>query len=346
MKKTKKEKKSKKSLKIFFGVIVVLVLAYTVCALLPKQQNYTCDNPLLKGEGELPDLIAHRGGDEEFPGNTLEAFYNAYSINPDVIMETDVNITKDGVLILLHNTQLDRTTNVTGLASDWNYTDLVAQRVDFGYENPTSDGWLDGEREHFNVDGVNKYPTDVAYPDGVSPRDDEVFLVTTLEELIVAFPNSRISVEIKQDGELGLKAVKEAVRILTKHDAFDRVNLASTHTEIYDEYQRMAKAGEVPETFMYSPGLMGVAKFYALHILGLDSLFFDGIAVLQIPDEQYGLNFATAELIKTAHEHNVAVQYWTINDEEDMRFLISIGADGIMTDCPSKLQAIYDEMSK
>lgn len=337
------ETRKRKGLKRVALILAILVLAYTVCAFLPPKQNFPIENPLLKAEGELPALVAHRGGNDEFPGNTLEAFYHAYSIDPDVIMETDVNITKDGVLILLHNTQLDATTNVTGLASDWNYTDLLAERVDFGYKNPTEDGWLDGEREHFNVDGVNKYPTDVSYPEGVSPRDEEIFLVTTLEELITAFPNNRISIEIKQEGELGIKAVREAVRVVEKHDAFDRVIFASFHTEVYKEYKKMAKAGEVPDRFMYSPGMMGIVKFYSLYILGLDSLFFDGVAVLQIPMEKYGFNFATKRLIDAAHEHNVAVQYWTVDDEEDMRHLIEIGADGIMTDRPTKLREVYND---
>jgi hypothetical protein len=79
--------------------------------------------------------VAHRGGDGEFPGNTLEAFYNAYSVDERVIMETDINITKDGVLILNHETSLDKRTNVKGNISDWNYTDLIAERVNFGYHN-------------------------------------------------------------------------------------------------------------------------------------------------------------------------------------------------------------------
>ena len=54
--------------------------------------------------------------------------------------------------------------------------------------------------------GTEKFPTDVPYPAGVSPRDEKVFLATTLEELITTFPNKRINVEIKQSGETGLRA--------------------------------------------------------------------------------------------------------------------------------------------
>lgn len=323
-------------------LLVLVLFAYTVVALLPAPRNYGGDNPLLK-DGELPIVVAHRGGRDEFPQNTLEAFYNAYSIDENVIMETDVNITKDGVLILLHNELLDATTNVTGLASDWNYTDLIAERVDFGYDNPTEDTVLAGDREYFTVNGERRFPTDVSYPDGVGPRDEEIYLATTLEELLVAFPESRISVEIKQSGELGLKAVAEAIRLLEKYDAFDRVILASFHSEIFKEFKRLQKQNLVPDEFMYSPGIIGIAKYFALVTLGIDSVYLDGIAVLQIPMEEVSINFATKRVVDTAHKHNIAVHYWTINDEEEMRTLIELGADAIMTDNPSLLKKILEE---
>ncbi|MBQ7343927.1 MAG: hypothetical protein IJW53_04080 [Clostridia bacterium] len=323
-------------------ILLILFAAYAVIAVLPAPKNYKGENVLL-ADGDLPIIVAHRGGRDEFPQNTLEAFYNAYSIDKNVIMETDVNLTKDGVLILLHNELLDGTTNVTGLASDWNYTDLIEQRVDFGYDNPTEDTVLAGEREYFTVDGERRLPTDVSYPEGVEPRDTEIYLATTLEELLVAFPENRISVEIKQSGEIGLKAVAEAIRLLEKYDAFDRVILASFHSEIFDEFKRLQKQDLVPDEFMYSPGIMGIAKYFAMMTLGIDSLYLDKIAVLQIPMEEYGFNFATKRLIDVAHEHNLAVHYWTIDDEDEMRLLIEIGADAIMTDNPSVLKKVLEE---
>ncbi len=338
--------KSKKGLKITALILGILIVAYVIIALLPRPQNYKLDNNMMK-ESEMPLLIAHGGGNKEFPDNTLEAFYNAYSVDPRVMMETDVSITKDGVVILSHDTALDRKTNVRGNISDWNYTDLIEQRVDFGYTNPTEDGKLSGEREHFKgPDGKEKYPTDVTYPEGVEPRDEEIFFATTLEELIIAFPENRINVEIKQSGEWGFKALKEIIRLLEKHDAFDRVVLASFHSELYDEYKRMQAAGEVPEKFMYSPGTAGVATFFVLHLLKLDIFFTDGMCVFQLPTEEYGLNLATESLIKTAHKHNLAVHYWTINDVEEMKMLISIGADGIMTDYPHRLKEVYENYSE
>lgn len=207
-KKDSRRKNNRKiSWKKVLTVAAVVIACYGVIALFPRFDNFKLDNSMMK-EGELPLLIAHGGGNKEFPDNTLEAFYNAYSVDNRVMMETDVSITKDGVVILSHDTTLDRKTNVTGNIIDWNYSDLIEQKVDFGYTNPTQSGKLNGERKHFtDENGVEKYPVDVEYPEGVEPRDEQVFLATTLEELIVSFPENRINVEIKQSGETGLKAL-------------------------------------------------------------------------------------------------------------------------------------------
>ncbi|MBQ8616087.1 MAG: hypothetical protein IJ418_01115 [Clostridia bacterium] len=340
--------KTKKRLKKLGIVLLALVVAYGAIALWPKPQNYALTNPMLK-TGDMPMLIAHGGGNKEFPDNTLEAFYNAYSVDPNCMMETDVSITKDGVVILSHDTRLDRKTNVTGNIIDWNYADLMAQKVDFGYTNDTTDMVLDegAQLERFTtLEGNHVTPLDVPYPDGVIARDPEVFLATTLEELILAFPNNLINVEIKQEGETGMTALKEVIRLLEEHDAFDRVVLASFHDDIYAEYKRMVAAGEVPAEFMFSPSLGGAATFYAMQLLNVDVFFTDKTSVLQLPTEKYGLNLATKGVIESAHEHNIAVQYWTINDPDEMRMLIDLGADGIMTDYPHRLQEVYNSYTK
>ena len=298
----------------------------------------------MRKEGDLRILIAHGGGNREFPDNSLEAFYNAYSVDSRVMMETDVSITKDGVIILSHDTTLDRKTNVTGAIADWNYSDLMAQKVDFGYTNPTKSGQLNGERKKFTgPDGREKTPLDVTYPAGVKPRDEQVFLATSLEELLVAFPESRVNVEIKQSGDLGIRALREVLRLLDQYDAFDRVVVASFHEEIYDEFQRLQKAGEVPGEFMYSPAYDAATAFFVLQLLKLDLFFPDDLCVFQLPTEQYGLDLATRSMVWSANRNNMAVHCWTINEPEEMRELIAIGADGIMTDYPHRLAEVYAE---
>ena len=346
----------KRFLKVLGVAVLAIALAWLVCFLLPRPQNFTLANPMLK-DSELPILIAHGGGNKEFPDNTLEAFYNAYSVDPRVMMETDVSITKDGVVILSHDVRLDRKTNVTGAIADWNYADLIAQKVDFGYTNNTkSQVLVEGSElvKFTTLEGNTVTPLDVTYPEGVQPRDEEVFLATSLEELIVSFPNNRINVEIKQEGETGMRCMKEILRLLEKHNAWDRVVLASFHNDIYAEYQRLQKADEVPETFMCSPGLGNAAMFYVMQLLGLDVLFQDDMCVFQLPIDydlsagpiELTIDLATQHLVDVAHKHNLAVHYWTINDKDEMRMLIGIGADGIMTDYPHRLAEVYAEYTK
>ena len=353
----RKQKKSHRGWKIFGCIVLALVIVYAVIALLPRPQNFALENNPMRKTGELPILISHGGGNREFPDNTLEAFYNAYSVDPTTMMETDVSITKDGVVLLSHDTRIDRKTNQTGYIIDWNYTDLIAQRVDFGYTNKTkSQKLVEGsELVKFTTDGgVAVTPMDVTYPEGVSVeslgRDPEVFLATTLEDLLVNFPENKINVEIKQEGEEGLKCLEAILVLLEKYDAWDRVVLASFHNEIYAEYQRLQAAGEVPETFMCSPGLGNAALFYVLQLLKLDVFYGEDTCVLQLPttyDLEIGgmeltIDLATQGLIDAAHAHNLSVHYWTINDPEEMRMLIDLGADGIMTDYPHRLQEVYD----
>lgn len=339
--------KNKKSIKITALILAIVILAYLFIAFFPRIDNFKGENPMMK-EGELPILIAHGGGNKEFPDNTLEAFYNAYSVDSRVMMETDVSITKDGVVILSHDTTLDRKTNVTGAIADWNYSDLISQKVDFGYTNPTKSGVLNGERVKFvGADGKEKTPLDVEYPEGVTPRDESVFLATSLEELITSFPNNKINVEIKQSGELGIKCFEEILRLLEKHNAYDRVVLASFHDELYQTYLQYIKEDKVPNNFMCSPGTDGVTKYVILRLLGLDVFFGDKMCVFQLPTEEEaaGITFdlSTKALIRNAHRHNLAVHYWTINDKEEMKELIDMGADGIMTDYPHRLKEVYNE---
>jgi glycerophosphoryl diester phosphodiesterase len=78
----------------------------------------------------------------------------------------------------------------------------------------------------------------------------------------------------------------------------------------------------------------------------LDVFYNDEVAALQIPMSQSGINLATRSLVRKAQRHNIAVHYWTIDDEADMRKLIKIGADGIMTNVPSKLAKVLNEETK
>lgn len=327
--------------KIMLSVLLVLAVVYTVIVFLPKGKSVDGVNPFIRLENERPILVAHAGGNLEFPANTLEAFYNAYSIDKDALLETDMNMTKDGVLILNHDTSLQRTTNLDDVnVIDITYQALVDEEVNFGYDD------YDGEKKIYqNYAGIEVTPLDVSYPDGISPRHTSKFLVTTLEELITTFPDSYISVEIKQEGETGLQALTKTIELLDELDAeyqtYERVSLASFDKAVSDGLVKLRQTTH--KQLLYSPQTNGVVTFYVLQLLRLDFFYNEPIAVLQIPMGQYGIDLATRSMLEVAHNHNIAIHYWNINEEADMRTLIKLGADGIMSDRPTLLKEILDE---
>ena len=84
-----------------------------------------------------------------------------------------------------------------------------------------------------------------------------------------------------------------------------------------------------------SASIIEVVKVYFNSLLGLDKK--EGaykFNALQIPVGLSIIDLATARLVNYAHRHNIAVQYWTINDTETMQLLKDIGADCIMSDIP------------
>ena len=72
----------------------------------------------------IPMVSAHRGGPYPgFPENAIETFANVVKYTPAII-ELDVAMTKDGVLVLMHDDKLDRTTTGKGLVSDATYDEI------------------------------------------------------------------------------------------------------------------------------------------------------------------------------------------------------------------------------
>ena len=84
-------------------------------------------NPWLRDDRPLS--VAHRGHSIAYPENTLEAYRKAIELGVEMI-ECDVNITRDGTLIMMHDPTLDRTTTGTGRVSAATWEEI--QRLDAG----------------------------------------------------------------------------------------------------------------------------------------------------------------------------------------------------------------------
>ena len=331
---------------LFVGGLFVLWL---ILAFLPRPQGYEGDNPFRRHEGGPPHIIAHAGGNMEFPDNTLEAYYNAYHVDPDVIMETDVAMTEDGVVVLTHDLTFDRKTDlVEAPVSETKYEDLMADEVNFAFENEIDENGFNTSgtfTPYETYDGRSATPQDVEYPEGVEPRHEEIFLATTLEELITTFPDNYMIVEMKQGGEIGREAVDAILELMEdlddEYDTFERITLASFHRDIYDYY--LEQRAEAHPELLFSPQEDAIREFYILHWPRLTLFFDEPVSSFQVPPSEGNINLATRAFINAANRHNIAVHYWTINDEETMRELVELGADGILTDRPTLLKEVIDD---
>ena len=95
----------------------------------------------------LPRVVAHRGDSINYPENTLPAFLSAVKMNIDIV-ETDVHLTKDGVLVIWHDPTLERNTNGSGTLESHTLAEL--KQLDAGYTF-TKDG---GKTFHLRGEGV------------------------------------------------------------------------------------------------------------------------------------------------------------------------------------------------
>ena len=101
---------------------------------------------------------------------------------------------------------------------------------------------------------------------------------------------------------------------------------------------------EAHPDMLRSCGIVEGAKFYFCAFFGIDRK--EGafpFKALQIPAKAVVLNTGTTRVVNYAHKNNIAVQYWTINDEEQIRKLSSIGADAIISDYPARAYAVIHE---
>ncbi len=123
--------------------------------------------PYLAG---APLLVAHRGGGRLAPENTLAAFTSAVEDWGADMLELDVRLTSDGVVVVIHDATVDRTTNGKGAVSDLTFAELRA--LDAGYR------FLD--------------------PDGNPTFRGRGVIVPTLEEVLDGFPGVWLNVEAKE----------------------------------------------------------------------------------------------------------------------------------------------------
>ncbi len=244
--------------------------------------------------GPHPRIIAHRGASAAFPENTMPAFAAAADLGVAYI-ELDVHMTRDGRIVVAHDDDLERMAGRPGRIVELAFDEL--RNYDAGY--------------NFVAPGRAEFPFRGA---GVK--------VPELAEVFDRCARQRFIIEIKQSSpsltERLLAAIEWAGMI-------ERVLIASEHQEPIDEIR--AAAPFIPTNL---PSLE-TGEFFRSLPSGAGPYLPRG-AALQIPPEYHGWKLATAESVAAAHRAGLEVHVWTVNDAAEMRALLQIGVDGIITD--------------
>lgn len=107
-------------------------------------------------------VAAHRGWCAKYPENTMAAFRAALELGVDQI-ETDVRVTKDGELVLIHDATVDRTTNSTGIVFDYTFEEIRQLDAGQGEKIPTLIELMELVKDHptLTLDiELKEYPTE------------------------------------------------------------------------------------------------------------------------------------------------------------------------------------------
>ena len=318
---------------LLFALFAVFIIVIFIVLIVTHQwkdsvRDYPVTNPMIATYGDTM-VSAHRSGGGIYPENTMLAFENciASRVFKTDVFEFDLHITKDKELIVLHDDTLDRTTNsetVFGVknARPEEYTLDELRRLNFG------DGFTDdsGNAPFRNL------------------QEDEIpasLRAATLQEVLSflqAAGEFKYIIEIKNHNALGYEAADRLYAILKENGLLDDVVVGTFNAEVTDyidkTYPDMLRSASIRE----------VLSFYVDSLLGRNRPGgYYPFAALQIPANQFVIRLGTAKLVNYAHKNNVAVQYWTINDAEDIRLLRDIGADCIMSDDPALAYRIINE---
>ena len=296
-----------KTIGLIFAALVVLAGAGIIVKLLTSHP--ATPHPWFAAQPgqNKPLVFAHQGGEGLWPSNTMLGFDNSAKLGADVL-DTDMHMTKDGALVLMHDETVNRTTNGTGAIRDLTLAEI--KKLDAAYS--------------FSTDGGKTFPY---RGQGVT--------VPTLEELFRAYPDKRIGIEIKQtEPEATAKAFCQAIR---KANMQNKVLVSS-----FRQQNMLAFRRECPE-IATSATEIEARDFFVAQMIGLQGIITPEYQSLQIPERNSGFTLLTAQFIAAAHSRGLPVQPWTINTEDDLRRIIALGVDAINTDYPDRMLKILSK---
>lgn len=248
-----------------------------------------------------PIVIGHRGAAGERPENTLASFEAALAAGAGVL-ESDVQLTRDGVPILLHDPTLERIGGGSRAAAELDWDELA--RLDAGLAYQAADG--------------------------SRPWAGRGLRVARLEEAFACFPDARFNLELKCGGA---RIVTETLRLVARARRDARTLLTAGEDPLMAELRRgVAASGLRPA--------LGASLADVLAVIGsalADKPMPPDVMALQIPPEFAGKPLVTPALVDHAHAHGLEVHVWTLNEPAEFDAQLALGIDGIVTDFPARL---------
>ena len=252
--------------------------------------------------GPEPRLFAHRGASARAPENTLEAFRLAREQGVSYL-ELDVHLTADSELVVIHDSSVSRTTGRRGRVENMSLAEI--RKLDAGFR--------------FTMDHGRTFP-----------YRDKGLRIPTLGDVLDAFPDMGITVEIKQTrpGVIGTLA-----QVLRSHRAENRVIVASHEHELLSSFREVSPS--VATSFSKDE-----VREFLLRFRGgsMDGYRPPGVA-FQVPEYKGLRRVVSKSVIDAVHGFGVEVHVWTVNEPVHIARLLSWGVDGIMTDDPARALA-------
>lgn len=258
----------------------------------------------------VPRAIAHRGGGVEAPENSVAAFEASIAMGYTHV-ETDVHLTADGVLVAFHDDTLDRATDMTGEIARMSWTEVSRARI-AGQE-----------------------------------------AIPTMAELLERFPDVRFNIEPKSDD-----SVVSLAALIRRHGAQRRVCVGSFSNRrlarmraLFDGDLWTAAGPRETAALLAAVRVrreqrraLGARRPRSAELSEVVAAATSGAySCLQIPTRLGGVELATTAVIDAAHARGREVHVWTIDDADEMRRLLDLGVDGIMTDRPTVLRDVLVE---
>jgi len=256
-----------------------------------------------------PRVFAHRGFADGVPGNTLAAFRAALDAGA-THLESDVRATRDGIPVLFHDEHLPADVLPEGAPDDAaSFSPLggVALRT-----------LTLAEVRRVDLGGGHRIPT--------------------VAEALDAFPDALWNLDLKAPD-----AVVATAKQVWRAGAADRVLLTS-----FSEASRVRAVRLLPgiATSASSVGtaaiLLAALTRRPTLVRAVRRLLPGTVLALQIPERAGSLPLVTTPLLATLHDAGLEVHVWTINERSDIRRLLELGVDGIVTDRPDVARAVVD----